>query len=469
MGALELFLPEATILLGAIVAFLLSVVGVRYRITWMCSMVMAALAGVTTAMHLGAHGQPFFPGIYTVDALSQLLKLGIVGGLFMTLLASGKLGSVRSNVRVDVPIYLMVSALGMMMLVSATELLTLYVSLELSAYGLYILAALHTMRRQGGEAAAKYILFGAASSAVTLYGISLVYGGTGSTYLSAIAATSSPLELVGLVLALAGVLFKLAVFPFHAWAPDTYEGSPHQSATFIGTASKVAAVGVLARLIFLALPNKDELATVLLILCIASMTVGNLAAIVQRDIKRLLAYSTVAHAGYILIGLLCFSKLGVAAALFYVLIYVPIAFGPFLVVCVLGADGSNPTRASLAGLYHRSPLLALTLMVGIFGLAGIPPTAGFAGKWFLFTAAIEGQHFWLVVIAAVNVTISIYYYLSIIKDAYLTPSDDDSAIRLSPASAVAACMSIAMVLVAGFYPRPLWELAEQAAKVLAGG
>jgi NADH-quinone oxidoreductase subunit N len=470
MGSLELFLPETTILIGAIVAFTLSVFGAPHRVAWLVSVLFGALGVAATLWFLRATGEPFFPGIYRVDALSQTLKLGIVAGLFLTLLAYGDPGSVRPSARVDAPIHLMLSTLGMMMLVSATELLTLYVSLELSAYGLYVLAALHRMRREGSEAAAKYILFGATSSAVTLYGVSLIYGGAATTYIADIVAgPASPLMLVGVLLAVAGVLFKLAVFPFHAWAPDTYQGAPHQAAAFIGTASKVAAVGVLARLLFLAAPEEQPLVTALLILCVLSMTVGNLAAIAQRDLKRLLAYSTVAHAGYILIGLACFSELGVASAVFYALVYVPIVFCAFLVVCVLGADGSNPSKASLAGLHKRSPVLALTLMVGMFGLAGIPPTVGFAGKWFLFTAAIERELFWLVLVAAINVTVSLYYYLLIIREAYLAPADDESPIRLSPIVTATAWLAMALVLGAGFYPGPLWELAERAARMIAGG
>lgn len=470
MGTPELFIPETTILLGAIVAFALSVSRVPYRVAWTVSVVIGAIGVAATAWLLGARGEPFFPGIYTVDALSQSLKLGIAVGLLLTLLASAEPGSTRACARTDAPAFLMFSALGMMMLVSATELLTLYVALELSAYGLYILAALHRSRREGGEAAAKYILFGATCSAVTLYGVSLIYGGSATTYLSEIVrGPASPLVVVGVVLALAGVLFKLAVFPFHAWAPDTYQGAPHQAAAFIGTASKVAAVGVLARIIFLVVPEKDAMVTVLLVLCVLSMTVGNLAAIAQRDLKRLLAYSTVAHAGYILIGLACFSPVGLASAVFYVLVYVPIAFCAFLVVCVLGADGSNPSKSSLAGLHRRSPVLALTLMVGMFGLAGIPPTAGFAGKWFLFTAAIERGLFWLVVVAAINVTVSLYYYLQIIKEAYLTPSEDESEMRVPPIVTATAWAAVGLTLLAGFYPRPLWELAEQAARSLIGG
>ncbi len=470
MGNLELFLPEAMVLLGALVAFVASVVGLSGRTTWIISLVMAVLATVVTFVYLGAQGEPFFPGIYRVDAFSQILKVGVVVGLLLTLMMVGNTSSIRERSRPDIPILLFVASFGMMMLVSATEMLTLYVALELSAYGLYILAALHRLQRAGSEAAAKYILYGAASSGVTLYGISLIFGATGTTYLGAIAQTpSSPLLIAGILLALSGILFKLAVFPFHAWAPDTYQGAPHEAVTFIATASKVAAVGVLARLMFLAVPEHDTLVTTLLVLCVASMVIGNLSAIAQDDLKRLLAYSTVAHAGYILIGLVAFTSLGAASAIYYVLVYVPIVFCAFLVVCALGADGSNPTKASLAGLYQRSPLLAITLLVGMFGLAGIPPTAGFTGKWFIFTAALDSGMFWLVLVGAINATVSLYYYLRVIKEAYLTPPGELGAIRLTPMMAIAAWLAMAMVLVTGFYPRPVWELAESAARALVGG
>lgn len=467
MGNLELFAPEATILLGALVAFVLSVVGSPYRTTWIVSVGFAALGLAVSIAWLGATGQPFFDGIYRVDAFSQLLKVGITGGLFLTVLIAGNPGSVRERTRIEIPLFLFFSAVGMMMMVSATELITLFVALELSAYGLYILAALNKQQHQGSEAAAKYVLFGAASSAVTLYGISLIFGAARTTLLSEIiAAPATPMIVVGVLLSLASVLFKLAVFPFHAWAPDTYQGGPHEAVTLIATASKVAAVGVIIRLLLLAMPAHTNLVTVLLVLCVVSMTVGNLAAIVQHDLKRFLAYSTVAHAGYILIGLVCFSSMGVASALYYTVIYVPIVFCAFLVVCVLGADGSNPTKDSLAGLYHRSPLLAATLLVGMFGLAGIPPTAGFMGKWFLFSAAIESDLFWLVLVGAINATVSLYYYLRIIKEAYLTPPVDETPIKLSLATTIAAGIAIALVLILGFYPTPLWELAEAAANII---
>ncbi|MCH9057028.1 MAG: NADH-quinone oxidoreductase subunit N [Planctomycetes bacterium] len=470
MGNLELFIPEATILAGAILVFTISVMGGSQRAGWIASVVMAAAGVAMSIVYVYADGEPFFPGIYRVDAFSQLLKVGITVGLLLTVLVSGRAESFRARTRADMPMFMFFAATGMMMLVSATELLTLYVALELSAYGLYILAVLHTSQREGAEAGAKYVLFGAASSAMTLYGVSLIYAAATTTYLSEIAQQPvTPLMVVGVLLALTGVFFKLAVFPFHAWAPDVYEASPHQAATFIGTASKVAAIGIIIRLMFLVGQGHAALTNVFLILCVASMTVGNLAAIVQHDLKRLLAYSTVAHAGYIMIGLACFSTAGVASAIFYGLLYVPVVFCAFLVVCVLGSDGRNPSKASLAGLYRRSPLLAFTLLVGMFGLAGIPPTAGFAGKWFLFSAAIERDLFWLVLIGALNATVSLYYYLLVIKEAYLTPPVDESPIAVSFATTVAAWLGIALVLFVGFYPGPLWVLAESAARAITGG
>ncbi|MCG8420177.1 MAG: NADH-quinone oxidoreductase subunit N [Proteobacteria bacterium] len=497
-----LFGPEVTVLVAALITLLMATTEVSYRMLWSVSIALSAAVLVVTAASMGGDGEPFFPGIYRVDRFSQLLKLGIAAGLLASLLVSADVGSVRPRTRLELPFFLFVSCAGMMMLVSATELLTFFVALELSAYGLYILAALNRAGREGSETAAKYVLFGAASSAVSLYGISLIFGVTRTTYMADIAhlaaqmsPADTPLLAVGALLFLANLFFKLGVFPFHAWAPDTYQGSPHQAATFIGTVSKIAAVGILVRILSLFDPdaNNNHLTGILIGLCILSMTVGNLAAIAQSDLKRLLGYSTVAHAGYMLIGLLAFSELGMAAAVFYALVYLPMVLCPFLVVCVLGRDGSNPTLSSMAGLHRRSPLCAALILIGMFGLAGIPPTPGFAGKWFLFAAVLErsGFMFWLVLIAAINATISLYYYLKVVKAVYLSPAPaksedhgpgggdgskpsdeqckDYSAIHLSPAYKVAGFLAIAMVALCGFYPNLLWDWAVQAARAIGSG
>lgn len=467
MGNPELFTPEICLLLGALLVFACTAMGLSTRTSWALSMLAALTTLAACAYYLSAEGEPFFPGIYRVDAFSQVFKLGIAIALALTIAISGQQASTRAHARVDMHFFFFMSAFGMMMLVSATELLTLYIALELSAYGLYILAALNRNERMGSEAAAKYILFGAAASAVSLYGISMIYGATQTTYIAEIlSASPSAFLIAGVVLTLVGLLFKLAAAPLHAWAPDVYQGAPHESAVFLGSASKVAAVGVLLRVLAFAVPEVEQLSLVLIVISVASMTLGNLAALVQRDFKRLLGFSAVAHAGYILMGMLTFTQLGAAASIFYVLTYVPIVFCAFLVVAAVSRNGANPSIKDLAGLYQRSPLLAIVLLAAMFGLAGIPPTPGLMGKWFLFSAAIDAGYLWLVVVAALNATVSLYYYLLVVKEAYLSPPDLQSDIVLSPTYKVAGLAGLAMIFFTGFYPAPVWSLARGAAQAI---
>ncbi|MFT7621675.1 MAG: NADH-quinone oxidoreductase subunit N, partial [Myxococcota bacterium] len=354
----------------------------------------------------------------------------------------------------------------------ATELLTLYVALELSAYAMFILLAIHTDEKRGSEAGIKTLLYGAAASAMTLYGLSLIFGMTGTTYLADIRFSPNvdqPLFIIGVALSLAGLLFKLAVFPFHSWAPDAYEGAPHQVVTFVGTVSKLTAAAVIIRLSTLVWHQPEELSTLFFALAVASMTIGNLAALVQKDIKRLLAWSTVAHAGYMLVGLHAFTQTGAASVIFYGMAYVILAYGAFLVISVVGGDGSNPTLTSLRGLHKRSPLLALVLLTSMFGLAGIPPTPGFAGKWFLFAAALERGQFILVLIAAANATVSLYYYLIVVKAAFLDEPEDgveSGPIEVPAVIRWTAIGTLILTVILGVLPAPLWDLATRAAEAL---
>lgn len=468
MDDLRLFAPELAVVVGALIAFAGSVLEATPRRVWLLNVFMASVAVAASVWAIESQGYPFARGIYRVDALSQLLKFGVAVSLLATLALSGDASSYRLRARADVGIFLFLGAAGLMLLASATELLTLYVSLELAAYSLYILAALHRNQRAGSEAAVKFILFGAASSAVTLFGISLVFGMTRNSELAAVAARimqgPPPLLVVGLVLMLVGFLFKLAVWPFHAWAPDTYQAAPHPAVVFIGTASKVVAAGVLVRVSF-AFASK-EMSTVLAVVGVASMTFGNLAALAQKDIKRLLAYSTVAQAGYMLIGLVALGKLGAAATLYYALTYVPMMVLALAVVCALGRDGRNPTLQSLSGLYQRSPLLAFSLLVAMFGLAGIPPTPGFVGKWFLFSAALEANQFWLVIVAAINATVSLYYYLQIVRYAFVSGPGQREAVRATTAQGLTIAVSAAVLIFAGSWPGPIWDMCLDAAKVV---
>jgi NADH-quinone oxidoreductase subunit N len=276
-----------------------------------------------------------------------------------------------------------------------------------------------------------------------------------------------PAVILGVVLTLSGFFFKLAVFPFHFWVPDVYQGAMSQVTAYIATASKVAAIAVLIRVVAATAPGSDYLVFLLLTLSILSMTIGNLAAIAQKDMKRLLGYSTIAHAGYVLIGILSMNPAGYAGAVFYAMALLLMKFTVFLVVVEAASDGRNLQIEQLAGLHRRSPILALALMVSLFSLAGIPPTIGFTGKFLVFIAAMEKGHLALVIIAMINVTISLYYYLLVIRAAYLLePEGAMDDLATSPSVKCLAGALIAAMLAGGFFPYPLLELSRAAARAL---
>jgi len=268
------------------------------------------------------------------------------------------------------------------------------------------------------------------------------------------------------VLVFAGLGFKMAMFPFHFWAPTVYQFAPGRAATYIATASKVAAVAILIRVGALA-GGGAYFVDVLAVLAIVSMTLGNLSALAQKDLKRLLAYSSIAHAGYVMIGILSTGTAGHSAAAFYALAILVMKFTCFLVVLEVAVDGGNVTIADLAGLHKRAPLLAMALMLALFGLAGIPPTIGFTGKLLLFTAAMEKGLFSLVIIAMVNVVISLYYYLQVLRAAYLVEPAEGALLVVESPRVKALSVALVVVMVgAGIYPRMLIDLFQAAVKLL---
>ncbi len=368
---------------------------------------------------------------------------------------------------------LAVCTLAMMMLASAVHLLTIYVALELSSYSLYVLVALRSDRRAAIRAGMRYFLVGASASAIMLMGFALLYGTTQTARLPELVRIlpgliHRPVVAIAVVVSLCGFFFKLAVFPFHFWAPDVYEGAANQTAAFIATASKIAAVAILLRIVSTATAEATTLVHILVVLAVVTMTVGNLAAIVQKDLKRLLAFSSIAHAGYILIGILAMGIAGYASAMFYVVGLLLMKFTCFLVVVAVAADGRNPSLTDLAGLHRRAPILALALMVALFGLAGLPPTIGFTGKLLLFLAAMHKGYFVLVLIAMINVVISLYYYLQVVKAAYLREPDENVDPVLfvpMPVKALAVAMMVAIVGI-GIYPSHLIDLLRLAARSL---
>jgi NADH-quinone oxidoreductase subunit N len=473
MSNLLLFLPETLCLLAALAIFAAIAFDASYAKTWIVAVVGAAAMTIGAGATLMQSGDPFAAGMYHVDLFSQVVKLVVAGGTLMVLLISRHLEGAKISKRAEVVLFLFLSSAGLMLLVSSTELLTLYVSLELAAYSLYVAVALHRDALSTTEAATKYIVQGAVASAIALFGISILFGVTGTTRLAGIVeqaagVSSQPAFLLGLLMLFGGFFFKLAAFPFHFWIPDVYQAAPNQVVAYLASVPKVVAVALLCRISAMVVGHTGDLVTVFMIASIVAMTIGNLAAIMQKDIKRLLAYSAIAHAGYALVGLLAFSQQGLTSALFYGVIYGLMAFATLVVVCLVSADGTNPTLESLSGLYKRSPLLAVALLVGIFGLGGIPPTVGFAGKWFLFAAAIERGHTGLVLIAAINSTIALYYYLRIIKHAYLDPPLTEQPIVLTASARATTMVALALVVGLGILPGPLWQVVARATELVMG-
>ena len=416
--------------------------------------------------------EEFFWSTYRVDAFSQLVKAAVAVGFLIGAVIAGEVRGQREDVRGELFFFLLTSMTGLVVLSSAVELVALYLAMEIASFSLFVLVPMCDRCQMGREAALKFIVIGLAASAVTLFGLSLIVGFTGSTRLDEIAAqlpqlTGEPAVMLGVALFLSGLLFKLAVFPFHFWAPDVYQAASHGVAAFVATASKVGAIAVLARLIAVAELGGTSLVTALAVIAAVSMTLGNLVAIVQRDVKRMLAYSAVAQAGYVVVGLVAFTRAGAAAVLFYGLLYLLMNSAAFLVVARVGADGSNPVLDDLKGLHRRSPLLAATLLLALFSLAGVPPTAGFVGKWFLFSAAM-GQGWWLLVLlAAINSTVSVYYYLVAVKYAYLLPEERNRGPLPLSLGDRALCYALSgAVVVLGIFPTVLYRFAERAAQLL---
>ena len=463
-----LFGPELYYLGLAFVIFLFSLrrtpqVQRDYNLT----VILAGLGVLVAFMCLGQKGDLFFKA-YRVDLFSQIFKAALALGLFLVLMISRNLPSIDERFQAEFYLFLTTCTLGMMMLTSSVELLTIYVSLELSSYSLYILVPLRKGDGIDVEAGIKYLFIGAVSSGFMLFGLSYIFGATHSTYLADIIQRmpellQNPIGLVGLLLALAGFFFKLSVFPFHFWAPDVYQGGANQVVTFIATASKAVAVALLLRLAALGAGYGYTFTQVLMVLSIISMSLGNLVALIQRDFKRMLAYSSIAHAGYVLMGVISMQEAGFTSAVYYALAYLIMNFTVFMVLSEVASDGRDLKIAELAGLWRRSPLLSMSLILGIFALAGVPPSIGFTGKLLLFTSAMNQGFFWLVLIGAVNGTLSLYYYLKVVYAAYFVDSDLPP-IQLSLSTKILNYALCATILVFGVAPDSIIELARAAVK-----
>jgi NADH-quinone oxidoreductase subunit N len=367
-----------------------------------------------------------FGGAYTADALTTVYKLVFVGaGLFTVLLSWPEPGANGSVTVLHGGEYLglmLLSVAGMCLLVSAQDLVLLYVSMELATLPLILLVALNRDEFRGVEAAMKYVFFSALASGLLLFGLSLVYGLTGSTLLPVCAARLQPgsLATLALALVLAGVGFKISAVPFHLWAPDVYEGAPTPVTAFLSVASKAAGFVLFYRLVSgLFEQTSVAMEQIVAVIAVLTMSFGNLTAMHQTNLKRFLAYSSIAQAGYLMIGLVNLGALGRTAVVYYLLVYLVSNMAAFGVVIVIAASSGKEDMRDYVGLSRSNPWLAMVMMLAMFSLAGIPPLAGFLGKFYLFTAAAEKGLYWLVLAGSVNATVSLYYYLLVIRWMYI--------------------------------------------------
>lgn len=456
---LNAFLPELVVLLGALVLFFVTLGEKQNRLARKTASAVSFAAILAAVLSLGQQAT-LFDGAYRVDLFSQILKLIFAGGFALILLLSGDLNDIREEVKPEYYLFLSISVGGLMMLVSSVDLISIVVALEVSAFPLYLMIPMRRERegqRSQMESAIKYMMFGVAANGVMFFGMSYLFGLTGTTSLVNLLPKlqpmiHSPIAIAGLALMLCGLYYKLAVFPFHFWTPDVYQGAANETAGLIASLPKIGGVAVLCRLVSLATPDNQTVALLLSLLAVGSMFYGNLIALMQNDFKRLLGFSGIAHAGYALIGFVALSEAGYAAALYYIVGYLLMVLACFVVVCKVSRDGTNVAISELAGLHRRAPLLAVTLAVGVFALAGLPPFVGFMGKLTLLTAAWQKGHSTLVILAVINAAIAVYYYLCVVREAWFRDPGDLPAIRLNWSTRALCVVLIGGILLLGIAP-----------------
>jgi len=409
-----------------------------------------------------------FGGMVRFDWLGFLFKMFFVFAAAVTALFF--MDTDKLNQRAEAYLLLLASTIGMCLMSSSADLVMLYLAIETTSIPLYILAGFLTGDDKSTESGFKYLLFGALTSTVLLYGFSLIYGFTGTTNLYNLYIHFSSFDLlsVGITfLVLAGLAFKVSLFPFHFWAPDVYEGAPTPVAGFLSTASKAAGFAVLLRLLTAVFPViSTDWSMILAVLATLTMTVGNLIALTQKNIKRLLAYSSIAHAGYAMIGVVAFSQLGISSSIFYLIAYIMTNLLAFGIVGIVGHVTGSDDLSAYNGLGRRNANLSLASLVAFLSLAGMPPFGGFVAKFFVFAAAIQSGWIWLAVVGVLNSIFGLYYYLNILKYIYLyrmeNQEEDQHPVPVSRPVAIALVILVIGVVLVGTIFGPWFGFANHA-------
>jgi NADH-quinone oxidoreductase subunit N len=384
---------------------------------------------VTAVGFLPTETGNLFGGMYQLTDTTVMMKNILnIGVLIIMLQSSAWINSEDHQKNSSEFVIILLSTLvGMDFMISAGDFLMLFLGIELATIPTAILAAYEVKKLKSIEAGSKFVLLGALSTGISLMGVSILYASNGSIYFNEMAASmlNTDLNVLGLIFFMGGLAFKISLVPFHLWTADVYEGSPIPVASYLSVISKGAAVLVLVMILYKVFPVLQEAWTmVVYLLAILTMTIGNLFALRQQNIKRFLAFSSIAQAGFILLGIIAGSEMGMATVTYFVLVYIFSNLGAFGVATAIYNATGKESIPSYNGLYKTNPRLSLLMMLSLFSLAGIPPLAGFFGKFFLFTAAASQGYYWLVIIAVLNTIISLYYYLLIVKSIFITPNDE---------------------------------------------
>jgi len=485
MDNLELLIPELFLFAWALVVLLLDLFSSKRTVAVPAYFSMAGL--VITGILLAVtdyRGISLWNGMFAADQFALFFKLIFIGSAFFAIGSSFGVVEKMTHHRGEYFSLILFSTVGMMFLASAKELITLYIGLELTTIPLFILAAYQKTNRASAEAGLKYMIIGAASSALFLYGISIIYGLTGATTMYQVTVNLSihwlaygdvgPAFTIGMIMMLAGLVFKLAIVPFHVWAPDVYEGAPTPITAFLSVASKGAGLAAFVRIfvgMFIAFADDimapRDWGNMVAFLAAITMIVGNVVAIQQTNIKRLLAYSSIAQAGYILVGVVAASTAGVASISFYIFAYLFANMGAFAIVAIFADRTGSEQIADYAGFSKSSPVLAAALAIFMLSLAGIPPLAGFLAKYYVFAAAIQAGYTWLVLLAVLTTVIALYYYANVIRLMYLSPDTNPHHIVPSFPAGLVVILSVTGVVIFGILPEAVLEMALRAAASFA--
>ena len=471
--ALAHSLPEVVLAVGALALLMLGVFRSRDGRDWIISECAIAVLGLAFLLLFVGTGPKVvvFDGAFIDDAYGRYMKgLALIGSIVTLLLSLDYMRREKIDL-FEFPVLVLLATLGMLMLISAQTLMSLYLGLELMSLALYVIAAFHRDNVRASEAGLKYFALGALSSGMLLYGASLLYGFAGTVSLEGIAAAINGKPnigvIFGLVFLLAGLSFKMSVVPFHMWTPDVYEGAPTPVTAFFASAAKMAAVAITVRVVMTAFPGvTDQWRQILIFVSILSMALGAFAAIGQTNIKRLMAYSSIGHMGFALVGLAAGTEQGVQGVLVYLSIYLTMTLGTFAAILSMRVGDVYVEKISdLAGLSRTNAPMAIFLSAMMLSLAGIPPLAGFFAKWYVFNAAIQAHLYPLAVIGVLMSVVACFYYLRIVKVIYFdepAPSFE----RASPAVTAVLIVASLLVVFFSFWPGPLDVAAAAAARSL---